>query len=388
MKTSTKKIIKEFKRTNYAKLRKKFRSSLQNTSLLNETDPNVIAQQLTNLTQNAIAKSTTVCKVKIKECFKYCEWISLKTLKLIQRKEKMANRIRKKKKIIRNFKETKQLQNRLKSISRKVKDAMKKDEKKYYVVQCQEKNPRKLWKNLNRILGREKEDSVNAIFDKDGNIMTDDYEIANSLNNNFISSISSILSNNSGNKDKITFEKSDQELSDIEIDESKIGNVIQHLKNSSHGFDNISTKVVKILSDELSPIIAHLIRKIFETETYPTCFKIAVIIPINKSGNKTSLDDYRPVSILTIFNKVIEKVIHKQMYDFVYDKAKIIYTRQYGFRRMCGTESAAFELVDKIRKEIDGKKKVSAVFMDIRKAFDLVNKERLKPRKKRLSHLL
>jgi hypothetical protein len=105
--------------------------------------------------------------------------------------------------------------------------------------------------------------------------------------------------------------------------------------------------------------------------------KTAIVIPINKTGIKTSVNDYRPVSILTIFNKIIEKIIHKDIYDFVFNEAKIIFNRQYGFRKKCGTETAAMELVDEIRLGLDNKKIVTAVSMDIRKAFDLVNKKKL-----------
>lgn len=251
------------------------------------------------------------------------------------------------------------------------------DEMKYYALQCHEKNPKKLWKNLNKILGRKEKDNINAVFDNNGNLLTDDLEIAESFNKNFISSIDSILNEKDVCEEKLEEEPCNMEINDIIVNENDIENIINSLKNASQGIDNINTKVVKTLSKEISPILLHLIKMIFVYETYPACMKTAVVIPINKSGNKTSLSDYRPVSILSIFNKIIEKIIHKEIYHFVYNEASLIYERQYGFRKRCRTETAVMELVNEIRTEMDNKRKVSAVGMDIRKAFDLVNTQRL-----------
>jgi hypothetical protein len=84
------------------------------------------------------------------------------------------------------------------------------------------------------------------------------------------------------------------------VNERVVENTINSLKMP--GINDKSTKVVKLLSKEISPIMTLLIKMMFMSETYPMCIKTAVVIPINKSGDKTSLSDYR----------IIEKIIHKE----------------------------------------------------------------------------
>jgi hypothetical protein len=128
-----------------------------------------------------------------------------------------------------------------------------------------------------------------------------------------------------------------------------------------------------MLFDELLPIIRHLINSIFNTAIYPDILKQAVVIPINKTGEVFNINDYRPVSILSTINKIIEKIIYNRMYSFI-EKHNILYSHQFGFRRRCCSETAALEVVSLIRKSLDEGKIASAVFMDMRKAFDIVDR--------------
>jgi hypothetical protein len=115
-----------------------------------------------------------------------------------------------------------------------------------------------------------------------------------------------------------------------------------------------------------------MITQIFNSGAYPEVFKRALVVPINKSGDLTNIMDYRPISILPVFNKIVEKTVHRQVTCFL-DKNNFLYNRQYGFRERCSTESAATELIEHVHKEIDKGLKVSMVRMDLSKAFDLVD---------------
>ena len=83
--------------------------------------------------------------------------------------------------------------------------------------------------------------------------------------------------------------------------------------------------------------------------------KIAKIIPIFKKGDRTVFNNYRPISLLPIMSKVVEKVIADQMNEF-FVKHKLLFDHQYGFRSGHSTEHAALELTDRIITNIDNKK--------------------------------
>jgi hypothetical protein len=132
-----------------------------------------------------------------------------------------------------------------------------------------------------------------------------------------------------------------------------------------------------MIETEVTPIVTHLLNRIMSSGIYPDIYKMAIVIPINKSGDTTNVKDYRPVSILSTYNKIIEKALHRRMVEFTEGYLKIIYKRQYGFRRKASTEIAAIEMINEIQKRIDNKEKVSLIFMDLQRAFDIIDVETL-----------
>ena len=157
-----------------------------------------------------------------------------------------------------------------------------------------------------------------------------------------------------------------------ETSETEVMEIIMSLSKSP-GIDGIRTDHVTAIANELAKYLVHLVNRIIETAVYPEIFKVAIVTPINKTGDKTNVKDYRPVSVLTTFNKIVEKIVHKRIVNFTDDYLKRIYKRQFGYRKKSSTETAALEMISEIQKEIDKKSKVSLVFMDLQKAFDIVD---------------
>ncbi|KAG5685129.1 hypothetical protein PVAND_014324 [Polypedilum vanderplanki] len=154
--------------------------------------------------------------------------------------------------------------------------------------------------------------------------------------------------------------------------ENEIISIIKLLKNSSCGLDNIKVFHIKCIATTIAPILKHLIDRMLDTGIYPDDFKIATITPINKSGDFKNIADYRPISVLSTCNKVIEKFLHERLWNYV-ESNNLISDRQFGFRKKCNTELAALELINDVRSQLDIKKKVALVLLDLRKAFDVVD---------------
>lgn len=87
--------------------------------------------------------------------------------------------------------------------------------------------------------------------------------------------------------------------------------------------------------------------KIIETGRYPNCLKVAKVIPIFKSGDSADVGNYRPISTLSVFNKIFEKLLVARILDF-FHRHDVFYNLQYGFRQGCSTLTAITELVDNI----------------------------------------
>ena len=115
--------------------------------------------------------------------------------------------------------------------------------------------------------------------------------------------------------------------------------------------------------------LAHIINLSITTATVPTSWKTAKVTPVYKSGSTNDEANYRPISVLPIMSKILEKAIYEQLRNYL-ETNKLLSNKQFGYRSKRSTEIAATLFLDEIRKEIDQGKLVGAVFMDLSRAFD------------------
>jgi hypothetical protein len=100
--------------------------------------------------------------------------------------------------------------------------------------------------------------------------------------------------------------------------------------------------------------------------------KLAIVTPIFKANENNIFENYRPISVLSCFSKLLEKLMYSRLINFI-DKNQILSKHQYGFRKSRSTEFAIIELVDKITKGIDQGQYTLGIFLDLSKAFDTIN---------------
>ena len=114
-----------------------------------------------------------------------------------------------------------------------------------------------------------------------------------------------------------------------------------------------------------------IFNKSFEEGRFPEMLKIAKVIPIFKGENPTDPNNYRPISLLSIFDKLLEKVMYNRVNAFL-TKHKIFYKYQFGFRKNHATADALSEVIDFIYKSLDEGNFVFGIYIDLKKAFDTV----------------
>ena len=125
-------------------------------------------------------------------------------------------------------------------------------------------------------------------------------------------------------------------------------------KNSC-GFDGLSSTILNYIKGIIIKPLTLIINQILDTGVFPANLKIAKIIPIFKKDDRTVFNNYRPISLLLIISKVVEKVISDQLNEF-FVKHKLLFDHQYGFCSEHSTEHAELELTDRIITNIDNKK--------------------------------
>ena len=138
------------------------------------------------------------------------------------------------------------------------------------------------------------------------------------------------------------------------------------------GPSSIPIFILKILKCELSGPLQTIFNTSFLTGIVPEKFKMARVIPVFKKGSQTTLNNYRPISLLSIFNKLLEKLMYKRIVDFL-DKRQLIYCKQFGFCSHYSTEHAVLSIIDQVQLAIEDHVYSCGIFLDFSKAFDTVN---------------
>ena len=105
---------------------------------------------------------------------------------------------------------------------------------------------------------------------------------------------------------------------------------------------------------------------------FPHELKVAKVIPLFKSNDPMVFSNYRPVSVLPLFSKILERLMYNHLLSFV-NKCQLLYEYQFGFRCGHSPELALTCLVDKISNALENGECVLELFLDFSKAFDTVN---------------
>ena len=141
--------------------------------------------------------------------------------------------------------------------------------------------------------------------------------------------------------------------------------------NKASGPDGIPALVLRNAAAELASPLARLFQLCFNKEYMPAQWKVANVIPCFKKGDKHSLSNYRPISLLSVLSKVMEKLINKSMWKHL-ENHKLISDRQFGFRAGHSTSDALTYIAQRLSNTINDREEARVVCLDISKAFDRV----------------
>ena len=154
---------------------------------------------------------------------------------------------------------------------------------------------------------------------------------------------------------------------------NEIKNIINDLDASkSSGPCDFPTKLIKLLTEIISVPFSDICNTSFNQGVFPDRNKIAKVIPIHEKVSTKHVNNYRPISLLSIFSKIMEKLMASRLNIFL-DLNSIIIPNQFGFRAGFTTTHSLISITETIKKTIDEKKIGCGIFIDLKKAFDTVN---------------
>ncbi len=232
-------------------------------------------------------------------------------------------------------------------------------------------NPKKWWSLLKAVYkNSEVADTIPPIEVND-DIITGDMEKAEAFNNFFLAN-SNINDSNVRVPDIDRILNNENDLTHIDISFDDVADQVKSLDSSkSYGPDGISPVLIKEGGDIICAVLQRLFTLSLQKLKFPASFKKANVIPIHKKDAKSTVSNYRPISLLSINSKIFEKIIFKNVYNF-FKENFILSTYQSGFQAGKSTVTQLLEVYHEFCKAVDNNKEIRVIFLDISKAFDKV----------------
>ena len=158
-----------------------------------------------------------------------------------------------------------------------------------------------------------------------------------------------------------------------EISEQEVTNLCSSLgSGTATRFDNVTMSLIKETIASISSPLTRIFNLSITSGMVPVELKISRVVPLFKAGHKSIFSNYRPISVLPPFSKILEKLLYNRLIGYL-SEYNILSYNQFGFRKNHSTEYALALLYDKISCSIDNNEVTVGVFIDLSKAFDTVN---------------
>lgn len=245
-----------------------------------------------------------------------------------------------------------------------------------YIEQADNKS-KALWKVINS--ERKLKNAASSIesLHINGEMCTKPENISNHLNNFFSTIAQRTLQQNAvQNQGTIVLTNQNPPTTNLhfyDTNEQEIKKIIDSMKaKTSAGEDEISSKMIKHCKDEITTPLVTLINKSFNEGTFPDSLKTAKVYPKFKSGKTTEAANYRPISLISNFSKILERVVLNRLLEHL-QHHNLLTPRQHGFIKNRSTATAIVQLVESIIDQLEQGYKTTTILLDFSKAFDCLD---------------
>lgn len=336
-------------------------------------DPNLILDSINSKLHTLynkyfplITKRARIYKTKLKP------WLTTSLLKCCKTKNKLYKAYLKHK--------TPSMSSKYKRYKNKLTSILMKCEKVYYsnLIELHKTNLKETWRIIKDLLNRNGSNHNCIPLIVNGIVIDDPTLMANEFNNYFVAI---------GPKMAAKVPTTDQHFSSFlknpnpssmfirPVDANEVSDIISNLKDTKPcNTLELPVSIYKEIAVKITEPLVHLINQSFLTGIVPVAMKVASITPLFKAGCPKDVSNYRPISKLPCFSKILERAMHNRLTDFL-EQNNVLYNKQFGFRKNHSTTFAIVEVVDKISEAIDRRQMTVGVFLDLSKAFDTIRHE-------------
>ena len=294
----------------------------------------------------------------------------------------LQNACKKKNMLYRSFIKcrTKEAEQKYKRYKNKLTNIMRVCKKNYYtkILENSKNNIKGIWNILNSIIqnGKTKTSYPDHFKDNDTTISNMN-DVVDGFNEFFVNvgpKLAQEIKNTLPEKSCADYiERNPNSINLGTVEKKEIMKIVNNCKDkTSADWNDIDMHLVKKVIDGIADPLTHICNTSFKTGIFPEKMKTAKVIPIYKAGDKQIFTNYRPVSLLSQFSKILEKVFVSRLDNFI-ENNNLLMESQYGFRSGRSTSMALTELVEEITSCIHNKHFAVGIFIDLKKAFDTIN---------------
>ena len=240
-------------------------------------------------------------------------------------------------------------------------------------------NSKKQWQMINSLLNRKtKSVTISKIHDKNGNVCTNPRDIVENFNDYFANIASKLKSQihtrttvSPGNFENFLKHPVANSIYLKPVDAEEIHSIVKNLNNKATLDTKVSALKIANTDYNFTHTLAKIITASFDQGVFPQSLKLARVVPVYKTGPKTDVTNYRPISLLTSFSKIYEKIMHNRITDFM-NKNDSLHDMQYGFRSGRSCEHALLKAQSILLDTLNKKEIALLLLIDFSKAFDMV----------------
>lgn len=291
-------------------------------------------------------------------------WVSLEHLKMIKHKNSLYHSFQRT--------QSEETLNKFEKLRNNINKKLRLAKAAYYqnlFADASQKRPVSTWNVINKILGRNCTSSYPSAITYDSVELTGE-SLADHFNDYFVNIVRP-----SANVLPIRNKQSGpvQSIFLTPTDETEIYSTFMNMRNSTAtDVDHLQIKPIKYVISSISRVLAHIFNLVLETGIFPSNMKKAKVSVIHKGGDTNVACNYRPISVLPVFSKGLEKIIFARVTTFL-EKNNTLTDFQFGFRKGKSTETALLAIKENLLQNIQNNLYTIGVLIDLSKAFDCIN---------------
>ena len=246
-----------------------------------------------------------------------------------------------------------------------------------------ENNPDKFWSTIKKLYPSKTKRDSSASFQTENGSISEPEQISNGFSHFFSSIVNSLKVISIPLRDfvwRCHFTIKSRTTKRFNLQRVSVETVIKIMKSLKRkkavGIDQIPGFILKDCTRVLAVPLTYIVNLSLSNGQVPSDWKTAKITPVYKSGTKNNFDNYRPISVIPAVAKIIEKIVHRQLNNYL-EENKLLHQNQYGFRAKRSTNLATIFFTDSIRHHVDKGKMAGAIYIDLSKAFDTLSHGKL-----------